>query len=83
MRPSFIGHIVNGLLMMISTIMLYYNSDSISTTEMIKIITLLSIAYGIHSILHHYEELHYNFNPLENKWGNKKSKRFIQNNFIV
>lgn len=75
MRPSFIGHIINGLLMMIATIMLYCNSETISRTEMIQIIALLSIAYGIHSILHHYEELHYNFNPLENKWGNKKIKK--------
>jgi hypothetical protein len=77
MRPSFIGHAVNGLLMMVATIMLYCNSDAISRAEMIQIIALLSIAYGIHSILHHYEELYYNFNPLENKWSytNKKPKK--------
>jgi len=31
-------------------------------------ILLISIAFGIHALLHHYEEIYYNFNPLNGKW---------------
>jgi hypothetical protein len=71
MRPSFLGHAINGLLLVVATIMLYCQSHLVTKAEFIIIIALLSIAYGVHSLLHHYEEIYYNFNPLENKWGNK------------
>jgi hypothetical protein len=72
MRPSFIGHIMNGLLLFFALWMFYNNWNTIDKTNIIIIIILLSIAIGIHSILHHCEEIYYDFNPLENKWIPKK-----------
>jgi hypothetical protein len=68
MRPSFLSHIINGLLSFIALILYLSNYEKINVENTLFIILLLSIAFGIHGILHHYEELYYDFNPLENKW---------------
>jgi hypothetical protein len=68
MRPSFITHIINGLLSFIALILYLSNYQKINIENTLIIILLLSIAFGIHGILHHYEEIYYDFNPLENKW---------------
>lgn len=68
MRPSFLAQIMNGLLFFIAIVIYLQNYKEIDTTNTIIIITLLSVTIGIHGILHHYEELNYDWNPLENKW---------------
>lgn len=68
MRPSFLAHIANGFLIFISVILYLSNSAKINIENTLVILLLLSITFGIHGILHHYEEIYYNFNPLENKW---------------
>ena len=68
MRPSFIAAGINGLLMLIATIMIIINYRNLSKEMAILFILLLAIAYGIHAILHYFEEVYYNYNPLKNKW---------------
>lgn len=65
MRPSFIGHIMNALLLLIALVLSYVNRDKITADNTIVIILLMSIAIGIHAILHHIEEIVYGFNPLK------------------
>jgi hypothetical protein len=68
MRPSFLSHIMNGLIILVAIYLYCMNHRNIDMANTLVILLLLSISFGIHGILHHYEEIHYNFNPLENKW---------------
>lgn len=68
MRPSIFGHALNGFLLLIAAVLFLQNYKSISQETMIEFALLFSIAFGIHAILHHYEEIYYNFNPLDKKW---------------
>ena len=68
MRPSFLAHILNGLLLAIGIVLFVVNYKSIKMDNMIGLILLLSIAIGVHGIMHHYEEIYYGFNPLRNQW---------------
>ena len=68
MRPSFLAHILNGLLLAMGIILFLTNYKNISSDNIVGLILLLSIAIGVHGIMHHYEEIHYGFNPLENQW---------------
>jgi hypothetical protein len=88
MRPSFIYHQVQAILVLIlifMTIYLSYNAQiNLLSKEMLVILLLISINIGIHSNLHYQEEIHFNFNPLI---GNSKindypyySKNIISNN---
>jgi hypothetical protein len=72
MRPSFLGHVLNGITLFIAIIYFYIQRDKLSTENIIIIITLLSIAIGIHSMLHHVEEIVYGFNPLEGQYNFRK-----------
>ncbi len=67
LAPSFYGHIINGILLLIGLILLCKNYSNIIKLEPYKIlclVLLLSIAFGIHGILHLGLEKNYNFNPL-------------------
>jgi hypothetical protein len=75
MRPSFIGQAFNGLLMLATLIYAFVYWKVLSNYEQIVVISLLSIQIGLHSVLHHIEEIYYNFNPLEGKWGNSKEPK--------
>jgi hypothetical protein len=72
MRPSFLSHIANGLLLLVAFIILCIKHQQIqnetSITNIVGILLLLSIAVGVHGIMHHYEEIYYGFNPLVGKW---------------
>jgi len=67
-KPSFYAHIINGLLLLFSIIILYINYSKISKEEPYKIIILIllfSIAIGVHGLSHLGLEKEYNFNPLK------------------
>ena len=68
MRPSFIGMGINAILASIAAVLFMMNYRSMDNIDIIKILLLTSIAFGIHALLHHYEEIYYNFNPLVGKW---------------
>lgn len=68
MRPSFFGHVINGFLILIAVVLFFQNYKTISPESMIEFALLFSIAFGIHSIIHFYEEIYYDFNPFGNKW---------------
>ena len=59
---------MNTITATIATIIFLLNYKTISNVDIIKILLLISIAFGIHVLLHHYEEIYYNFNPLIGKW---------------
>jgi hypothetical protein len=65
MRPSFLAHIINGVIAFIATFMFIFNYGTFETKDKIIILSLLSIAWGMHAILHHFEEIYYGFNPLK------------------
>lgn len=68
MRPSFIGHALNGFLVLAAIFLFFRYYKTLSSESMIEIVLLFSIAFGVHAILHHYEEIYYDFNPYRNKW---------------
>lgn len=68
MRPSFVGHVINGILAFIGTILFLKYYETFTSEQLVSLVLLLSIAYGVHAILHHYEEIYYDFNPYNNKW---------------
>ena len=60
LAPSFYAHIINGILLLIGLILLFKNYSNI----ILFLVLLLSIAVGIHGILHLGLEKNYNFNSL-------------------
>ena len=64
-RPSFFAFVLNGLLLGVAIIMFAMNYKTLDTKNSIVIILILSIAVGIHSMLHYREEKDYKFNPLK------------------
>jgi len=68
MRPSFIASGINGSIMLVVTILTIIYWGQLSDYEKIIIMSLLGIQIGIHALLHHVEEIYYNYNPLEGKW---------------
>ena len=66
--PSFYAHILNGLLLFISFILLCVNYSKIMNFNFYKLITfilLLSIAIGIHGLSHFGLEKGYQYNPID------------------
>ena len=70
--PSFIGLITTGLLLLITIVLIFVNYKRINGKEWISIFLLLTIAIGVHSILHAYVEERLDWNPMEGKWVPKK-----------
>lgn len=64
-RPSFLGMILQSLLLAVFIIYFINNYKSLSKKDLMLFIVLTSIAVGIHSMLHDREERYYGFNPLE------------------
>lgn len=65
--PSFYAHIINGLLILISLILLFRNYNNIIKLDSYKFIILIlvfSLAIGIHGISHSLLEKNYNYNLL-------------------
>jgi ABC-type Mn2+/Zn2+ transport system permease subunit len=65
-RPSFLGFILQGILLAIFFIYFINNYKSLNNKEIIYILLLSSIAIGVHSILHDREERYYGYNPIMN-----------------
>lgn len=63
LRPSFFGFILNGLLIALFIYYYFSRNTQINDKEMAGFILLFSIAVGVHTILHYYEETFYQFNP--------------------
>ena len=82
MRPSFIYHQIHAVLeIMASLIGIYLIIKNIQNKNFDKVFTMvaiLSISWGIHTIIHYWEEVHYEFNPLKgaNKVLDFPSKKF-------
>lgn len=65
-RPSFIGFLMQGILLAFFVVYFINNYKMLSKKDIMLYILLLSIAMGLHSIIHDREERYYGFNPLEN-----------------
>ena len=66
--PSIYAHIMNGILLFISAILVYRNYSTISriaASEKIKLVLLFSLAVGLHGLSHLGLEYMYKFNPLK------------------
>lgn len=68
MRPSFIGLIVGGVLILIALILTMINAAMLQGRDWVLIVLLFSVAVSAHSILHSYEERWYKFNPMRGHW---------------
>ena len=68
MRPSFLGAGLSTIIATIATILFLMNYKTMSNKNIIKILLLISIAFGIHAQSHYYEEIYYDYNPLVGKW---------------
>ncbi len=70
MRPSFIYHQITSIISIIGSlvalywILRYYNRDSYM---MAILLLILSISWGVHGLIHFWEEVHFDFNPLVGK----------------
>jgi len=68
-KPSILSHIINGLLLFIVIILMYKNNlitgTNIDSLAYVNLLLILSIAIGIHGLLHLGLEMKYNYNPLE------------------
>ncbi len=65
--PSFYAHILNGLFLLLSAVILYNNYDKITKSSPYQLLTLtliMSIAVGIHGLSHLGLETVYGFNPI-------------------
>jgi hypothetical protein len=70
--PSFLGLATTGILILLSIVLMIKDRKRIQEKEWISIILLLTIAVGIHSILHAYAEERLDWNPMEGKWVPKR-----------
>jgi ABC-type uncharacterized transport system permease subunit len=55
-KPSFLGFIFNGIVLGIVIILFFMYFDKLNKNDIVISIILLSIAIGIHSMLHYREE---------------------------
>ena len=73
--PSIYAHIMNGILLFISAILIYRNYSTISriaASEKIKLVLLFSLAIGLHGLSHLGLEYIYKFNPLKTAMATSK-----------
>jgi|LauGreDrversion4_2_1035121.scaffolds.fasta_scaffold304479_1 hypothetical protein len=67
--PSVMSLVTTGLLLLVIIILIITNFRQILKLELYKLLTLIAIitvAFGIHGLLHSSAEINYNFNPY--KW---------------
>ena len=67
MRPSFLSSIISGILILVAIILTIINSNNLTKYETIMVLFAMAISLGIHGFQHAYEEMYYDFNPLEGK----------------
>lgn len=77
MRPSFIAQLLSGFLLLVGIIIYILNIKDFTPKTMMYTMLFLSIAIGVHGILHHYEEIYYGYNPLVGAW--RVPDRIIKN----
>jgi len=72
-RPSFIASALSGTIIFAALILFFINYKSIyqNPYQLIVILSLIGIGFGIHSLSHYYEEIYYDFNPFIGKWSGK------------
>ena len=68
-RPSFLGFLFNGLLLGLGILLFVVNYNKLKPKYIIMTILIMSIAVGVHSMLHYREEKDYGFNPLKTLLG--------------
>lgn len=73
MRTSFISHQIHAIISILTTILVIYlliyrKREEIDSYELANLLLLLSVSWGIHTLVHFYEEKVYNFDPLAGKW---------------
>uniref|UniRef100_A0A6C0CQC0 Uncharacterized protein n=1 Tax=viral metagenome TaxID=1070528 RepID=A0A6C0CQC0_9ZZZZ len=69
MYPSFFALGFSGIVLAIALILFAMNADKMKIGKIVEIIVLISLAIGIHGILHFLYETRYQFNPLKGKWS--------------
>uniref|UniRef100_A0A6C0BLM1 Fatty acid desaturase n=1 Tax=viral metagenome TaxID=1070528 RepID=A0A6C0BLM1_9ZZZZ len=69
MRPSYLAAGMNGVLMAGVVILALIYWSIMDGYQKVMVISLISVQLGVHAILHHIEEIYYDFNPLEGKWS--------------
>ena len=65
--PSFVSLFINGALLFILSLIVIFNFKSLIKTDMIQllpIVAIMSVSFGMHGILHIQLEQAYNYNPL-------------------
>jgi hypothetical protein len=68
MRPSFWAQVLGGILLFLTGILWIIHSKEFDVKTTIMFGLLASIAIGVHGLMHHWEEIFYDFNPLEGHW---------------
>lgn len=68
MFPSFFALGFSGIVLAIAVILFAMNADKMNIGKTVEIIAIISLAIGVHGILHFLYETRYQFNPLEGKW---------------
>jgi len=68
MRPSFLGHCITGILIVVTLVIYIMNYQMLTTQENLQFWLLWGVLIGVHSILHHFEEVFHGWNPLIGKW---------------
>ena len=69
MYPSFFALGFSGIVLAIALVLFAMNVDKMNIGKIVEIVVLISVAIGIHGILHFLYETRYQFNPLEGKWS--------------
>lgn len=69
MYPSFFALGFSGIVLAIALVLFAMNADKMNIGKIVEIVVLISVAIGIHGILHFLYETRYQFNPLEGKWS--------------
>ena len=68
MYPSLFALGFSGIVLAIAVILFAMNADKMNIGKTVEIIAIISVAIGVHGILHFLYETRYQFNPLEGKW---------------
>ncbi len=68
MRPSFIYHQIHAILEILAIMLIIFtmikNYKSFTLYEYIMLLLVVSITFGIHAVVHFWEEVYFDFNPL-------------------
>lgn len=68
MRPSFIGIAINGVILVVTVIIMIYNWYNFKLYEKLILFILVGLMMGLHNIMHYLDEIHFGFNPLAGQW---------------